>query len=197
MTFERFTERARQAITLGQEAARERGHNYIGAEHIAAGLLRENEGVAARVLRELGVTDEAVFFEGIPNGDDVMSGQIPFTPRARKVLELALREALSLGHNYVGTEHVLLGLVRAITDGPSRPGLGASGDDIRDAVLRHAQGAVRATATTGTNALTAADAVRRADERTLKDLYKVAEDLVQVMNDLERDGVWRIGKFKT
>ncbi len=113
--FERFTERARQVIILAQEEARTLKHDYIGTEHILLGLLREEEGLAARVLESLYITVELVRAQVVRivgSGDEVSSGQIPFMPRAKKVLELALREALSLGHNYIGTEHVLLGLVR-------------------------------------------------------------------------------------
>ena len=113
--FERFTERARQVVVLAQEEARTLKHNYIGTEHILLGLLREEEGLAARVLESLDITVERVRAQVVRivgSGEEVTSGQIPFTPRAKKVLELALREALSLGHNYIGTEHVLLALVR-------------------------------------------------------------------------------------
>jgi ATP-dependent Clp protease ATP-binding subunit ClpC len=113
--FERFTERARQVVVLAQEEARILKHNYIGTEHILLGLLREEEGLAARVLESLDITVERVRAQVVRivgSGEEVTSGQIPFTPRAKKVLELALREALSLGHNYIGTEHILLGLVR-------------------------------------------------------------------------------------
>src|SRR5689334_3438753 len=113
--FERFTERARQVVVLAQDEARALKHNYIGTEHILLGLLREEEGLAARVLDNLDITVEEVRAQVariVGQGDEVTTGQIPFTPRAKKVLELALREALSLGHNYIGTEHILLGLVR-------------------------------------------------------------------------------------
>jgi ATP-dependent Clp protease ATP-binding subunit ClpC len=113
--FERFTERARQVIVLAQEEARMLRHNYIGTEHLLLGLLREADGVAARVLGTLEVNLEEVRGEVtriVGEGDHESQGQIPFTPRAKKVLELALREALSLGHNYIGTEHILLGLMR-------------------------------------------------------------------------------------
>src|ERR671937_865385 len=109
--FERFTERARQVVVLAQEEARTLKHNYIGTEHILLGLLREEEGLAARVLESLDITVERVRAQVVRivgSGEEVTSGQIPFTPRAKKVLELALREALSLGHNYIGTEHKLL-----------------------------------------------------------------------------------------
>ena len=113
--FERFTERARQVVVLAQDEARALKHNYIGTEHILLGLLREEEGLAARVLDSLDITVDEVRAQVsriVGQGDEMTTGQIPFTPRAKKVLELALREALSLGHNYIGTEHILLGLVR-------------------------------------------------------------------------------------
>jgi ATP-dependent Clp protease ATP-binding subunit ClpC len=113
--FERFTEPARHVVVLAQEEARTLKHNYIGTEHLLLGLLRDEEGLAARVLESLGVRIEGVRAQVariIGPGEEVNTGQIPFTPRAKKVLELSLREALSLGHNYIGTEHLLLGLVR-------------------------------------------------------------------------------------
>ena len=113
--FERFTERARQVVVLAQDEARALKHNYIGTEHLLLGLLREDEGLASRVLSTLGLSANGVRIrikQLVPEGDIEVGGQIPFTPRAKKVHELALREALSLGHNYIGTEHLLLGLVR-------------------------------------------------------------------------------------
>jgi ATP-dependent Clp protease ATP-binding subunit ClpC len=113
--FERFTERARQVVVLAQDEARALKHNYIGTEHILLGLLREEEGLAARVLESLDITVEEVRAQVariVGQGDEVTTGQIPFTPRAKKVLDLSLREALSLGHNHIGTEHILLGLAR-------------------------------------------------------------------------------------
>src|SRR6202142_3781416 len=113
--FERFTERARQVVVLAQEEARTLKHNYIGTEHILLGLLREEEGLAARVLESLDITVERVrgqVVRVVGSGEEVPSGQIPFTPRTKKMLELALREALSLGHKSIGTEHILSGLVR-------------------------------------------------------------------------------------
>jgi ATP-dependent Clp protease ATP-binding subunit ClpA len=112
--FERFTERARQVVVLAQEEARTLRHNYIGTEHILLGLLREEEGMAARVLESLGITVQRVrgqVVRIVGSGEEVTTGQIPFTLRAKKVLELALRESLSLGHNDIGTEHILLGLI--------------------------------------------------------------------------------------
>ena len=113
--FERFTDRARRVVVLAQEEARMLNHNYIGTEHILLGLIHEGEGVAAKALESLGISLDAVrqqVEEIIGQGQQAPSGHIPFTPRAKKVLELSLREALQLGHNYIGTEHILLGLIR-------------------------------------------------------------------------------------
>jgi len=139
--FERFTERARQVVVLAQDEARALKHNYIGTEHILLGLLREEEGLAARVLESLDITVEEVRAQVariVGQGDEVTSGQIPFTPRAKKVLQLALREALSLGHNYIGTEHILLGLVREDEGVAARILLDfdADAEKIRSEVLR-------------------------------------------------------------
>jgi ATP-dependent Clp protease ATP-binding subunit ClpC len=143
--FERFTERARQVVVLAQEEARTLKHNYIGTEHILLGLLREEEGLAARVLESLDITTERVRSQVVRivgSGEEVTSGQIPFTPRAKKVLELALREALSLGHNYIGTEHILLGLVRENEGVAARILLDfdADSDKIRNEVIRMLSG---------------------------------------------------------
>jgi ATP-dependent Clp protease ATP-binding subunit ClpC len=113
--FERFTDRARRVVVLAQEEARLLNHSYIGTEHILLGLIHEGEGVAAKALESLSISLEAVraqVEEIIGQGGSSPSGHIPFTPRAKKVLELSLREALQLGHNYIGTEHILLGLLR-------------------------------------------------------------------------------------
>ncbi|SRR5712692_4385510 len=107
--FERFTDRARRVVVLAQEEARMLNHNYIGTEHILLGLIHEGEGVAAKALESLGISLEAVrsqVEEIIGQGQAAPTGHIPFTPRAKKVLELSLREALQLGHNYIGTEHI-------------------------------------------------------------------------------------------
>jgi ATP-dependent Clp protease ATP-binding subunit ClpC len=143
--FERFTERARQVVVLAQEEARTLKHNYIGTEHILLGLLREEEGLAARVLESLDITVERVrgqVVRIVGSGEEVTSGQIPFTPRAKKVLELALREALSLGHNYIGTEHILLGLVRENEGVAARILLDfdADSEKIRNEVIRMLSG---------------------------------------------------------
>jgi ATP-dependent Clp protease ATP-binding subunit ClpC len=113
--FERFTDRARRVVVLAQEEARLLNHNYIGTEHILLGLVHEGEGVAAQALQSLGVRLDTVRQQVekiIGQGGSTPSGHIPFTPRAKKVLELSLREAMQLGHNYIGTEHILLGLIR-------------------------------------------------------------------------------------
>jgi ATP-dependent Clp protease ATP-binding subunit ClpC len=113
--FERFTDRARRVVVLAQEEARMLNHNYIGTEHILLGLIHEGEGVAAKALESMNISLEAVrqqVEEIIGQGQAAPTGHIPFTPRAKKVLELSLREALQLGHNYIGTEHILLGLIR-------------------------------------------------------------------------------------
>jgi ATP-dependent Clp protease ATP-binding subunit ClpC len=113
--FERFTDRARNVVVLAQEEARLLKHNYIGTEHILLGLARESDGLAAKALEALGISLEAAreqVVEIIGRGERSPSGHIPFTPRAKKVLELSLREALQFGHNYIGTEHLLLGLIR-------------------------------------------------------------------------------------
>src|SRR5947199_7599445 len=113
--FQRFTDRARQVVVLAQTEAKRLDHNYIGTEHILLGLIREGEGVAAKAMESLGISLDAVrqqVEEIIGQGQQAPSGHIPFTPRAKKVLELSLREALQLGHNYIGTEHILLGLIR-------------------------------------------------------------------------------------
>jgi ATP-dependent Clp protease ATP-binding subunit ClpC len=113
--FERFTDRARRVVVLAQEEARKLNHNYIGTEHLLLGLIRESEGVAARALESLGISLEAVrhqVHETTGRGQTPKQGHIPFTPRAKKVLELSLRESQQLGHEYIGTEHLLLGLIR-------------------------------------------------------------------------------------
>jgi hypothetical protein len=139
--FERFTEAARSVVVLAQDEARTLRHNYIGTEHILLGLVSEGEGLAARVLESLGMTLEQTRAEVsklVGSREEVASGQIPFTPRAKKVLELALREALSLSHNYIGTEHILLGLVREKEGVAARVllGFGADAEKIRMEVAR-------------------------------------------------------------
>ena len=138
--FERFTDRARRVVVLAQEEARLLNHNYIGTEHLLLGLLHEGEGVAAKALEGLGISLEAVraqVRETVGQGLRGPTGHIPFTPRAKKVLELSLREALELGHNYMGTEHILLGLIRQ-RDGVAAQvlaGFGADYDRVREQVV--------------------------------------------------------------
>ena len=139
--FERFADGARQVVVLAQEEARTLKHDHIGTEHILLGLVREEEGLAARVLESLDITVERVRAQVVRivgSGKEVPSGQIPFTPRAKKVLELALREALSLGHNYIGSEHILLGLVRVnrVTAGRILLDFDADSETIRSEVMR-------------------------------------------------------------
>jgi ATP-dependent Clp protease ATP-binding subunit ClpC len=139
--FERFTDRARRSVVLAQEEARMLNHNYIGTEHILLGLVREGDGVAARVLESMDISVIDIrtrVEEMVGRGEAATAGHIPFTPRAKKVLELALREALQLGHNYIGTEHILLGLVRE-GEGVAAQVLVALGGDlerVRQAVLQ-------------------------------------------------------------
>ena len=146
--FERFTDRARRVVVLAQEEARLLNHNYIGTEHILLGLIHEGEGVAAKALESLGISLEAVrsqVEEIIGQGGSSPSGHIPFTPRAKKVLELSLREALQLGHNYIGTEHILLGLIHE-GDGVAAQvlvGLGVELDRTRQLVIQILTGRYR------------------------------------------------------
>jgi len=139
--FERFTDTARRVVVLAQEEARMLDHDYIGTEHILLGLIHEGEGVAAEALRTVGIGLDAVRGQVekiIGRGQAAPSGHIPFTPRAKKVLELALREALQLGHNYIGTEHILLGLVREGEGVAAQvlQKLGADLNRVRQAVIR-------------------------------------------------------------
>ncbi len=134
-------------VVLAQEEARALQHGYIGTEHILLGLLSEKEGIAARALNSLGVSLErarAEVLKSVGSGDEVSAGQIPFTPRAKKLLELALREALSLGHNYIGTEHILLGLARENEGVAARVllDLEADAEKIRNEVIRMLSGPV-------------------------------------------------------
>jgi ATP-dependent Clp protease ATP-binding subunit ClpA len=144
--FERFTDRARRVVVLAQEEARLLDHNYIGTEHILLGLVREGEGVAAQALTSLRIdlgTVRRQVQDIIGQGGSSPSGHIPFTPRSKKVLELALREAIQLGHNYIGTEHILLGLIREGEGVASQvlTRLGADADRVRQQVVRLLSGA--------------------------------------------------------
>jgi ATP-dependent Clp protease ATP-binding subunit ClpC len=138
--FERFTERARMVPVLAQDEARAFRHHHIGTEHLLLGLLREGDGVAARALDSLGITIEDVHERLAviaPPGEEETTGQIPFTPRAKKMLELSLREALSIGHNHIGTEHLLLGLTRDPEAVGSKilSDIGHEPEDVRSAVI--------------------------------------------------------------
>jgi ATP-dependent Clp protease ATP-binding subunit ClpA len=143
--FERFTERARQVVVLAQDEARALKHDYIGTEHILLGLMRDDDGLAARVLGALGVTlfeARALVARIVGEGDSRVSGQIPFTPAAKRVLELSLRESMSVGHNYIGPEHILLGLV-SVNDGVAASILldsGTSPDAVRSEVMQALRG---------------------------------------------------------
>ena len=138
--FERFTDRARRVVVLAQEEARMLNHNYIGTEHLLLGLIHEGEGIGARALESLGVTLNAVREQVqsiVGPSPQAPSGHIPFTPRAKKVLELSMREAIQLNHGYIGTEHILLGMVRA-SEGVANQVLskvGVQGAEVRQAVM--------------------------------------------------------------
>jgi ATP-dependent Clp protease ATP-binding subunit ClpC len=147
--FERFTERARQVIVLAQQEARTLKHGYIGTEHLLLGLLREQEGIAARALNKLDVSTDVTrvrLIRMIGTGDEIVTGQLPLTSRATKVMEMALREALSLGHNYIGTEHILLALVRESDGAAARMlrDVGLDAERVRNEVLRLLNPPVRA-----------------------------------------------------
>jgi DNA-binding MarR family transcriptional regulator len=141
--FELFTERARRVVILGQEEARALRHGYIGPEHLLLGLLRVDDGLAARVLESLGITLERVrvaVVRVVGLGEDVASRQIPFTPQAKKVLEVAFDESLRFGHNYIGTEHLLLGIAREDAGSGAAAlillDFGADSKTLDDAVIR-------------------------------------------------------------
>src|SRR5450830_197641 len=139
--FERFTEKARRVVVYAQEEARMLNQNYIGTEHLLLGLIREQDGIAAKALESLNISLEDVHQqveELIGKGTYVPNGHIPFTPRAKKVLELSLREALQLGHNYIGTEHILLGLIREGEGVAAQVllNLGADLEKVRSAVIQ-------------------------------------------------------------
>jgi ATP-dependent Clp protease ATP-binding subunit ClpC len=189
--FERFTERARRVVVLAQEEALTLKHNHIGTEHILLGLLREEGGLAARLLESLDITVERVraqVVRVVGFGEEVTSGQIPFTPRAKKVLELALREALSLGHNYIGTEHLLLGLVcdnegvaaRILLD------FDADSEKIRNEVIRMLSGPGEGRQSGGSGASAGATPI----DPMLPDLASLSDqslkDLIGRLTDRER-----------
>ena len=151
--FERFTDRARRVVVLAQSEARMLNHSYIGTEHMLLGLIHEGQGVAAKALESLGLSLETVrqqVEEIIGEGQSAPTGHIPFTPRAKKVLELALRESRQLGHNYIGTEHILLGVVRE-GEGVAAQilhKLGADRARVRQAVLQLLSGYTEVSAVT-------------------------------------------------
>jgi ATP-dependent Clp protease ATP-binding subunit ClpC len=130
--FERFSDRARRVVVLAQDEARDLGHDYIGTEHLLLGLLHDSSGTACHVLTRLKVTPDAVrerVGERVRPGDKTMRGHVPFSPPAKKALELSLREALQLGHNHIGSGHLLLGLLRE-EDGTAAQVLGDLGVDL-------------------------------------------------------------------
>ena len=139
--FERFTDRARRVVVMAQEEARLLNHNYIGTEHILLGLIREGDGVAATALESLGISLDEVrqqVEEIIGRGEQAPSGHMPFTPRAKEVLELSLRESMQLGHDYISTEHILLGLIheRGGVAAQVLVTLGAGLNEVREQVIR-------------------------------------------------------------
>ncbi len=215
--FERFTDRARRVIVLAQEEARLLNHNYIGTEHLLLGLAHEGQGVAAKALEVLGIRLEALrsqVQEIIGQGQSAPSGHIPFTPRAKKVLELSLREAKQLGHNYIGTEHILLGLIRE-GEGVAAQVLVELGGDlsrVRQQVIQLLSGSagrVEAAAGTRLGRLSVPDEVREAEEQLdqvrrqkvaaieAQDFERAAalrDQELQLLEGLaEREGKWRAG----
>ena len=192
--FERFTERARQVVVLAQDEARALKHNYIGTEHILLGLLREEEGLAARVLDSLDITVEDVranVARIVGQGEEVTTGQIPFTPRAKKVLELALREALSLGHNYIGTEHILLGLVRENEGVAARILLDfdADAEKIRNEIIRMLSGPGRRSQSGGAAAGAGAGAGSPESKKSSKLLDQFGRNLTKLATEGKLDPV--------
>ena len=204
--FERFTDRARRVVVLAQEEARLLNHNYIGTEHLLLGLAHEGEGVAAMALESLGISPEAVraqVEEIIGQGQRAPTGHIPITPRAKKVFELSLREALQLGHNYIGTEHLLLGLIREGEGVAAQVlvKLGADLSRVRQQVLQLLAGyaggqeiAEQAGARTRLVRMTVPDDLREAEEqlaqvRRDKEAAIDAEDFERaaVLRDAERE----------
>jgi ATP-dependent Clp protease ATP-binding subunit ClpC len=180
--FERFTDRARRIIVLAQEEARSLSHNYIGTEHILLGMLHEGDGVAGVALKSLNVDRDGLrkkVVEIIGIGQMAPSGHIPFTPRAKKVMELALREALQLGHNYIGTEHLLLGLIRE-GEGVAAQVLVTSGVElnlVRRTVLDHLAGIQEA-----------AEKKARAEEPSVSRLVATLERLALKAAETDLDG---------
>jgi len=196
--FERFTERARQVTVLAQDEARSLNQNYIGTEFLLLGLLADEHGLAARVLGSFGITlDEVrtVVVRVVGQGCWFTTGQIPFTPRARKVLELALREALSLGHSYIGTEHILLALVRENEGVAARILLDfdADADKIRDEVIRmlagpRAVGAAVFKQVAETPAEAYARGVKDGHDRALRMMRETTKMLKRHLKNAEKAG---------
>lgn len=191
--FERFTERARQVVTLAQQEARDFQHNYIGTEHIFLALLAEEQGLAAKILVENGLTHGGVrtyVRQLVGTGTEpITTGQIPFTPRAKKLFEMALREALSLGHNYIGTEHILLAVARH-DEGNAYKILRKyelKPEHIRDSVIKHLSGPGKQ------QAKSEQDEVRELREK-LDQLRKQHEQLQQESRERERAKLWTPAK---
>src|SRR5215469_17944651 len=173
--FERFTNRSRRVVVLAQEEARVLKHSYIGTEHILLGIIHEGEGVAATVLTSLGISLEAVrqqVEEIIGQGHQAPSGHIPFTPRAKTALELSLREALQLGHDYIGTEHLLLGVLR-------------EGQGVAAQVLVRVGADLSRTRETVLAVLTGECEQQGSKAQSAADLVDAAEELVQVQRQKE------------
>jgi ATP-dependent Clp protease ATP-binding subunit ClpC len=208
--FERFTDRARRVLVLAQEEARLLNHNYIGTEHLLLGLIHEGEGVAATALESLGISLEAVraqVEEIIGQGQSAPTGHIPFTPRAKKVLELSLREAKQLGHNYIGTEHILLGLIREGEGVAAQVlvKLGAGLDRVRQQVIHVLSGSAAAGMEAGARTrlvrMTVPEELRQAEEqlaqvRREKEAAIDAEDFERAagLRDKERQLLGRLAE---
>jgi ATP-dependent Clp protease ATP-binding subunit ClpC len=208
--FERFTDRARRVLVLAQEEARLLNHNYIGTEHLLLGLIHEGEGVAATALESLGISLEAVraqIEEIIGQGQSAPTGHIPFTPRAKKVLELSLREAKQLGHNYIGTEHILLGLIREGEGVAAQVlvKLGAGLDRVRQQVIQVLSGSAAAGMEAGARTrlvrMTVPEELRQAEEqlaqvRREKEAAIDAEDFERAagLRDKERQLLGRLAE---
>jgi ATP-dependent Clp protease ATP-binding subunit ClpC len=208
--FERFTDRARRVLVLAQEEARLLNHNYIGTEHLLLGLIHEGEGVAATALESLGMSLEAVrgqVEEIIGQGQSAPTGHIPFTPRAKKVLELSLREAKQLGHNYIGTEHILLGLIREGEGVAAQVlvKLGAGLDRVRQQVIHVLSGSAAAGMEAGARTrlvrMTVPEELRQAEEqlaqvRREKEAAIDAEDFERAagLRDKERQLLGRLAE---
>ena len=189
--FERFTDRARRVVVLAQDEARRLNHDYIGTEHLLLGLIHEGEGVAAKALDSLGIRLEAVrqqVEEIIGQGKGMPAGHIPFTPRAKKVLELSLREAMDLGHNYIGTEHMLLGLIREGEGVAARVlvTLGADLDRVRDRVVELLRGGKGEAAALGRAAGVRAYGPRSAPNRVIEEIVSRLEAIEARLSSIER-----------